>query len=175
MKGKNRVLAGLLLAALIAQVSLMPFLQVAHVRPDLFLILVVLAGLAFGPRETLYLGLGAGLLQDLLAGRYLGMFTAGKLAVAALAGLVGQKVYMDHVLTPVVTAFSGTFVQGAAMMVVVVLGGAGQHGFDWGRALLVEAGFNAVLAGVFFGMAARLGRRFKEGTHPLDHVRTPWL
>lgn len=172
---KNRVLVGMLVGALIVQTSLVPFVPVAHVRPDLLLVLPVLAGLAFGPREALFLGFGAGLLQDLLAGRAVGLFTVGKLAVAALAGFVGQKVYMDHILTPVATAFTGTFVQRAAMIVLVYLAGTGQQGLDWDRALLVEAGFNAVTAGALFGVMARIGRRFKGGAHPQNQVRAPWL
>lgn len=175
MRGYGKLLAGLLIVSFILQTSAVPFLQVAHVWPDLPTVLVVLVALVFGPREAAYVGLAAGLLQDLLLGRYIGLFTVGKLAVAALAGFVSKKVYMEHVLTPVVTAFITTVVQRTAMVVVLGLGGVGRFELDWGRPFWAAAGFNAVLAGALFGLLVRLKRRFSEGPRPVGQVRAPWF
>jgi rod shape-determining protein MreD len=90
-----RVMAALLAvsAALVLQASLFSHLGIEGVVPDLVLLVVVAAGLAFGAEQGLVLGFGAGLLLDLappadhVAGRWaLALlvvgYVAGRLAIA---------------------------------------------------------------------------------------------
>jgi len=113
-----RAMAALLAvsAALVLQSSVFPHLAVQGVVPDLVLLVVVAAGLAYGSELGLVLGFGAGLLLDLAppadhyAGRWalallVAGYVAGRLAapgrpqvghwlpVAAAAAFVGTSVF----------------------------------------------------------------------------------
>ncbi|MDD2457544.1 MAG: rod shape-determining protein MreD [Eubacteriales bacterium] len=57
----------------ILQVTVLPELDFLKVRPDLTLILSILTGYLFGRIDGLFLGLAAGFLRDMLAGRTLGL------------------------------------------------------------------------------------------------------
>ncbi|NCA98959.1 MAG: rod shape-determining protein MreD [Clostridia bacterium] len=57
----------------ILQVTILPEVSMLKVRPDLTLILAILTGYLFGRNDGLFLGLAAGFLRDVLAGRALGL------------------------------------------------------------------------------------------------------
>ncbi len=61
------------LAFAILQVTVLPELTFLKVRPDLTLILSILTGYLFGWIDGMFLGLAAGFLRDMLAGRTLGL------------------------------------------------------------------------------------------------------
>lgn len=160
MHPKVWVLGGAVFVGLVLQTALVPFLQVAQVRPDLLLALAVAVGLAFGPREAVGVGLAAGLLEDLLVGRHLGLFAAAKVLAGFVVALTGQKVYKDHLLVPLCGGLVGTWV---ARLVVVFLLNVSGVASSWDVAAgqtLIEAGANGVLSGLLFGPVARLERAF---------------
>jgi rod shape-determining protein MreD len=74
--------------ALVAQTSVFSHLSVQGVVPDLVLLVVVAAGLAFGSELGLVLGFGAGLLLDLAppADHYAGRWALSLLVVGYVAG-----------------------------------------------------------------------------------------
>lgn len=57
----------------ILQVTVLPEVTFLKVRPDLTLVLAILTGYLFGRIDGLFLGLAAGFLRDVLAGRALGL------------------------------------------------------------------------------------------------------
>ncbi len=67
------VYTGLCLAMGLLQVTLPDSLALWGSRPDLTLVLAVLSGYFFGSVDGFAVGLGAGLMRDLLAGRSLGL------------------------------------------------------------------------------------------------------
>ena len=88
-----RAMAALLAvsAALVLQASLFSHLAVQGVVPDLVLLVVVAAGLAFGSEQGLVLGFGAGLLLDLAppADHVAGRWALALLVVGYVAGRLG--------------------------------------------------------------------------------------
>jgi rod shape-determining protein MreD len=74
--------------ALVLQASLFPHVAVRGVVPDLVLLVVVAAGLAWGSEQGLVLGFGAGLLLDLAppADHYAGRWALALMVVGYVAG-----------------------------------------------------------------------------------------
>lgn len=81
----------LTLLTLIAQVSIVPRIAIAGIRPDLTILLVVIAGMRGGPITGTLVGFMIGLLQDLLAPETLGMNALAKSIIGWQVGkLSGQ-------------------------------------------------------------------------------------
>jgi len=115
--------AVLFLLSLILQTSVLPHLTESGLTPDLVLVFVVLIGLHVGPREGLWWGALAGLLSDILAGRFIGFNIVTKLGAAYAAGFVGLKVYRHNPGVPAVLGFLATTVQELLMFVMLRLYG----------------------------------------------------
>ena len=67
------ILSLLLLAEIIIESSILPFIKIKGVTPDLVLITIVSMGLIYGKKEGIILGLIGGIFSDILFGRILGI------------------------------------------------------------------------------------------------------
>ncbi len=67
------IYAAYVLTFAIFQVTMLPELDILPARPDLTLVLAILTGYLFGLPDGILLGLSAGFLRDMLAGRSLGL------------------------------------------------------------------------------------------------------
>lgn len=164
MRRAAAVHAGLALAALVLQASVLPHLQVAHVRPDLLLVLCLMAGLTHGPRAGALTGFWIGLAQDLLAGRFLGLFILSKAALGALGGFAAQRIYRDRVIVPGLAGLAGTILQRLVMMGAMALGGVQGVASPWQASLWIEALANGLAGVLVFGLLARWERRLSHAS-----------
>jgi rod shape-determining protein MreD len=87
---RNATLAGLLLAAVVAQAAVFRYVSVDGVVPNLVLAVVVVAAVVRGPQFGAVLGFAAGLLLDLAppADHVAGRWALALVLVGYLAGLV---------------------------------------------------------------------------------------
>jgi rod shape-determining protein MreD len=85
----------LALATMIAQVAVIPRIAIGGIRPDLTVLLVVLAGLRGGPITGTIVGFLLGLFQDLLVPETLGMNALAKALVGWQAGKLSGQLAMD--------------------------------------------------------------------------------
>jgi len=83
---------------MLLQSTIFTFLQVAGVKPDLILILVVFNGFLRGSREGAFLGFLAGLTQDIFIGNYIGLNALTKMLAGYLAGLAEARFYKESVV-----------------------------------------------------------------------------
>ena len=84
-------LALLTVLTLIAQVALVPRIAISGIRPDLTVLLVVLAGMRGGPITGTLVGFFLGLLQDLLVPQTLGMNALAKAVVGWQVGKISRQ------------------------------------------------------------------------------------
>lgn len=92
------LLVFLLAAALFLQSTLLNFLTVWGIKPDLVIILVTFNAFLRGPREGALTGILGGIFEDLAAGSYIGMNALTMMAAGYLAGLTESKLYKDSSL-----------------------------------------------------------------------------
>jgi len=120
---RHSVLGMSVLTALILETAVFPHLAVHGIRPDLVTVVVACWGLLYGPREGFLAGLGAGLVQDLLFTRYIGLFALAGALAGFLTGTVESKIFKESVW--VSTAAVGVAVLGHEFVVWVLLRGLG--------------------------------------------------
>jgi rod shape-determining protein MreD len=102
------VLAVGVIVALALESTIFPFLSVAGVKPDLVLIIVIFFALLNGGRSGAALGFFAGLLEDLLIGRFIGINALSKMLTGLVVGQMEGKVYRENVLVPLIFTYAGT-------------------------------------------------------------------
>jgi len=102
------ILAGFLLSS-----TVFSFLQVWGVKPDLVIVLIIINGFLYGPREGALWGFAGGILQDFLSGGYLGMHALAGMAAGWLAAVAGNRFYRDNAGVLVVSTFLVSFAAGA--------------------------------------------------------------
>jgi len=149
------VMAGILTAAVVLQTTILPYLQVAGVQPDLVLLLTVCLGLLNGPREGLRVGLVGGAILDIITGRYLGLHTLSLAAAGCLTGYYGKRVFRDNILVPFTAALAATVLQQTIVLVLLkVFSGSGGHmmmGTAYTGLILPLALYHAVVSPFLFG------------------------
>ena len=89
------VIALCFVLSLLLEGSVLSFFIMERALPDLFLVLVVSLGFILGERKGGILGLGFGLLQDVIFGSALGFFAMAKMLLGYGAGLLGRELYQD--------------------------------------------------------------------------------
>lgn len=99
----------LLGVVLILQTTIMDYLSVYGVKPDLVMLLVIFNGFLLGPREGAFLGFAGGIIEDLFSGSYIGINALTKMVAGYLAGISGERLYKENSLVVSgVTFFSTT-------------------------------------------------------------------
>lgn len=153
-------LAGLILLALVFQSAF--FLRVGFsVQPDLLLIMVLSFALLRGTTFGSMMGLSIGLVQDLLAGGFIGLNALTKALAGFLVGLVQKNIFHDSWLVPSLTVFIGTIINQCVSLLIL-------HSFDQRFALfpplfvrlLPLAFFNALLTPVIYHVISGTERYF---------------
>jgi len=148
--------AGVMGLMLVLETSVLPYLAVKGVKPDLILILVISLGLVNGSREGAAAGFAGGLLEDLLLGRYVGVRVVSKMAAGYLAGLAGKRVYRDSLLTSVLLVLGGTVIsEFLSFALWWKLGSPLALGAGLGSVILPLAVFNAMVAPFIYGQVYR--------------------
>lgn len=159
---------GLGLAALV-QVSLMPAFAVRGVTPNLVLVIVVGWALMHRTRSALSWGLVGGLWLDALGSGPLGMYTAGLLAAAVVAGQVGAVLHTASPLLPLLLAALGTLAADLVHMAVLAASGHGLPSVDVVVRLVgLEMAVNLVLMAPAFPLLVALSRRVGQERLPLE-------
>jgi rod shape-determining protein MreD len=101
------------IVSLILQTTILPFLRLGGVTPDLLLVLVMFNALFYGSFAGGVVGLTVGLTQDLLGGHYLGLGALSGFVVGYLMGHLARRVNIDNVLVAFFLVLAGSFVAGA--------------------------------------------------------------
>lgn len=113
----------LFFVSVILQSTLFHFLKIGGVKPDLLLIIVILSAVMNGKKTGAGLGFAYGLMEDLIAGRYIGLQALTKMLTGYLIGLLERKIFSDNVLVPVVVGGLGTLIHSLLVFVSLFLVG----------------------------------------------------
>lgn len=94
--------AAILIAAIILQCSVLPWIQIGGITPNLLLIISTAFGLVLGEMYGLFTGLACGLLYDVLFGTMFG-FTGAVLALCGyLCGQFKRILYVEGIRFPLI-------------------------------------------------------------------------
>lgn len=113
----------LFFVAVILQTTVLHFLQIGGVKPDLLLIIVILAAVMRGKRMGAGLGFIYGLLEDLLVGKYIGLQALTKMLTGYFIGRLERRIFSDNVFVPVVVGALGTLIHSVLVFLALFLVG----------------------------------------------------
>ncbi len=147
-----------LLIANVLQTTLLPGFWPLGQGPDLILILVVFYAFLRGSREGARFGLVAGLLTDIVAGKYIGLNAGSKLLVGYLMGLFATKLYKENYFVPIMTIAGATLINTTVNYLAAVAFGRFAN-WSFGNELLLQTLNNAVLALVLYRGFLRIYRK----------------
>jgi rod shape-determining protein MreD len=151
----------LLLVVAVVQTSIMPYLTIWGVFPDLPLLVVVGWSLLRGSREGVIWGFVAGIAVDLFSGAPFGAATIALIAAGFLAGLGEATVFRTHILLPLVAMFLATIVYDLVFLLIVQISGQTVAWVDsLSRIILLSAVLNALLTPMIFWIMRLLYVRF---------------
>lgn len=140
------ILATLVLALLAAlQASVFSRFSAGSAAPQLVLLSVVAWSLARGPVEGMFWGFAGGLLYDLASGGPVGVSALAMLAVTAVIGGFGGRMFGTNPLLPMLAVFGATlgyFVIASFLLATL------HYRTDWGGALLDVALPTALANGI---------------------------
>lgn len=103
------LLAGLMvILSVVIQSTILNRLAFFGARPDLVLIVVIVSGLLKGHPFGTGVGLGAGLLQDILTGQFMGANALTKMCTGYIVGLTEGKFFKENLFIPMIMMAAGT-------------------------------------------------------------------
>ncbi|MDX9872229.1 MAG: rod shape-determining protein MreD [Clostridia bacterium] len=105
---RNLLLFLMAFLALLLQTTVFNQFNIAGVKPDLILVLVICLSVVNGPRRAGVLGFSLGLLEDFYLGRFIGMNAVSKGAAAVVVGWFTLGAFSENLLVPIVSVFLGT-------------------------------------------------------------------
>lgn len=153
------------LAALLLQVGLAPYIAIGGVVPNMLLLIVVTLALVKGPRTGMIAGFGAGLLFDLLGTTPIGAAALVFCVVGFVAGSVQQNTFADGWLVPLIIVFVSSLAAETLFALLLAVLGEGQLTIDAVTGgVLPAAVYNAALAALTYPWVARFLRREKPMT-----------
>jgi len=115
------------------------------VKPDLLMLLTIYIAMHHRLRSSVYWGLGAGLLEDLYLGRYIGMYTLTLAVVACVSYWFAQRWYQENFVLTTFLVFLVTMV-GQSLVGFLSLGAGLQWPFgDIAHLVLGVSIYNAIL------------------------------
>lgn len=162
------LLLALGLAAL-AQVSLLPAIEVAGVWPEITLVVIVAWTLLRGARSAIVWAIVAGIWLDLVSGGPFGMYTLGLAAATFIAGLGGRTIFRSHLLLALGMVAAATVVQDLIQYVLLVFTGAEILFPDaLLRLTLPEVAYNMIAMIVVYPILAWVNRATERERLPVE-------
>lgn len=119
------LLISLIFGFFIIDNSFMPFVAIKGYYPSLLFLFCICYSIVNGSSEGMWLGMLAGMLQDIFFTNTFGINSLTTMLMCVLAGVVGKNLFKEKKIIPIVTTFFITFLKG--LMVLAILYAIGQH------------------------------------------------
>jgi rod shape-determining protein MreD len=152
----------LLAASILLQSTILGSVEIAGVRPDIALIVLVFVSLRRGSMVGQVSGFTAGIMEDFMSVSPLGFHPLMCAIIGYLYGRFSGAVFVDPFLMPIILTAVATLFKGLISGIVSALFGITASGFLYftGR-LWIEMGYNAVLSPFLFAILNLL-KAFKQ-------------
>ena len=149
------LIAVMFLLSLILPGTVFHFWSWSEIKPDLLMLLTIYIAMHHRLRSSVFWGLGAGLLEDLYLGRYIGMYTLTLAVVAFLSYWFAERWYRENYLLTTFMVFLVTAV-GQILVAFLNLGAGLQWPLgDIARLVIGVSFYNAVLVPITYPLIHR--------------------
>ena len=148
---------GLIALAVVLQSTLLHWVAIRGVIPDLGLIILVFVAIRRGSMTAQLSGFAAGVIEDLLSLSPLGFHALIRTVVGFLYGLTVGSIFVDPILMPVLLTIVATAFKALISSLLVSFLAIPAAGFGvFTGPLWIEMGYNAVLAPFIFALLGLL-------------------
>lgn len=138
--------AFLILAAAVLQSTVMGYLEVFSVRPNILIVMAVVIALLRGPLESAIMGFSLGLTMDVLMGKTLGWYALLLFLLSILISMVNEKLYRDKLLVLMGFGFLSTVAVETMFILIIFLFRGHEHiPYLFSTVVLPEAALNSIL------------------------------
>ncbi|WP_251861814.1 rod shape-determining protein MreD [Clostridium sp. Marseille-Q2269] len=116
---KKKLTLGVILILLtILDNSLMPFIEIKGVYPSLLFIFIVSYSIISDKWESIWVGVFAGILQDLYFTNVIGMNSLINMFVCLISAEIGTNIIKGKVLVPVISSFVLSIFKGVLILTI---------------------------------------------------------
>ena len=110
------VISLIILLNIIVETTLMPFLKINGITPDIMAAFIVSFGLLGGNPIAPIVGLFAGLVYDMTMGAVIGVYAFQYMLIGFIVGSLADKFYVDSFIVPMFFAFIAILLKEAIMI-----------------------------------------------------------
>jgi len=145
---KYRVMAAVILIWITAfcQSTLLEYLEIFNVRPNILIVLMVTVALLRSVVESATMGLLFGLTMDILMGKTLGWYALLFFLVSIPIAMINDKLYREKFLVLVTFAFTSTIVIETVFFLIIFMFRDYSHlPYLFGTVIVPEAIYNSIL------------------------------
>jgi rod shape-determining protein MreD len=155
--GKNLKLSVLSLVLLggsiVLQSTLLRYVAIGGVKPDLSLVILVFIAIRTGKLFGQYAGFAAGIVEDFISLPPLGYYALIRTVIGFLYGLLQGAFYINALFMPILLVVAATLIKGLLGFLISLIFSisAGSVAF-FGANFWVEVGYNALIAPFCFAL-----------------------
>lgn len=152
------VYGGLVMAGMaVLQSTLLRFIEIAGIGPDLVLIVLIFIGNRNGVMPAQLAGFIAGVVLDVLGLAPLGFYALIYTTIGALFGITRGKMFVDPIFIPVVLAVIAMLIKALlALLIGAIFSIPGVSADVFASGYLIEIVYTGLLAPVLFGLLGML-------------------
>lgn len=169
MSKKILILSSLFFAACLLQSTVLEYIEIINIRPNLLLVAAISVALIREDLESAFMGLAFGLGMDILIGRALGWYAVCFFLICFFIGVINSKLYKENPLIPAFFIFcSSVVIEILYYAISFFLVGYESFMFVFTHIILPESLYNAVLGFPIFQLVLRIYRKIDK----LDYIHT---
>lgn len=163
MSKKILILTSLFYTTCLLQSTVLEYIEVFAVRPNILIIVAVSAALIRTDMEAAFVGFACGLGMDILIGRALGWYGISFFIVCLLIGLINAKLYKENPLIPVFFIFTSSIViETLYYLISFFIKGYDDFVFVITNLILPESLYNAILGFPIFKLVLYIYRKIDK-------------
>lgn len=154
---KSIIIGLIIVFNLILQSTLFQWFKIYGVVPNTALIIVISFAIYSGKMEGAIIGFCAGILQDIIFGRTIGLNTSVLMITGYLVGLMNQKIIKENLIIPFLLTISTTVLYETVNLLLIFLLGYRIELLSMvKKILLVEVIYNSILSIIIYFYVSKL-------------------
>jgi len=163
MKKKILFYLSFILLFLLLQTTLLQYVEVFGVKPNLLVVFIITVALLRGSEEGAAVGLFAGLAADMMFGGVLGFYALFGFYLGISVGIFNKRLFKENLLIAVFFTFVYSVAYESVIYIVNNIMNT-DMGFLYAftRIILPEAAYNSAAAVLIFPLAIRADHWFEE-------------
>lgn len=157
MKSKILIYSVVVFILLLIQSTILNYIRIYNVKPNLILVFIIAVSLLRGSLEGAVLGFFAGLAQDMLSGKAIGIYALLGMYAGLISGSVNKRLYRENILVCVFFTFIISIVyEFIIFMPTAIFNGYENIPYVLKRIILPEAIYNSAFSVIIFILAVKI-------------------